>query len=131
MSKRQRVSAEDRLAEINAQMEHWTSFIRALDVPGDLVPAFASGRVELVRLAQPRPISEAECRVLYDLIGGLLETNRVLRDHAQAVADYAQVIAGNVKGVLTTAERLQRLAEFAEPDLDEDQLDPLDAKEVR
>lgn len=107
-------AAEQRIHEIHEKMESANSFIRALDVPADLAPAFLTGRVELIRLAKPRPLTEDECRVLYNLIGGLLETNQVLREHATAVSDAAGDIAGAVHGLSTVSERLRLLANWRE-----------------
>lgn len=108
-------AAEDRLAEINERMNSWTSFIRDLPVPSELQPAVMTGRFELVNLAQVRPLSADECRAMFDLVKGLLETNQVLREHAQLVATGVQTIVGNLKGSINVADRMVRLANFQEP----------------
>jgi hypothetical protein len=106
---------EQRIADIHEKMESWSSFVRALNIPSEIAPAFMTGRVELMRLARPRPLSEEECRVLYELIGGLLETNMALRDHASAIYDGVANVTQGLSGAIKGVERLKVLATFREP----------------
>lgn len=106
---------EERLREIHAQMESWNAFVRELNVPGELVPAFATGRIEMVKLARPRALTEAECKVMFELVGGLLETNAVLREHASLVGDLVLTMEQSLKGSLHAVSRVRDLAQFRNP----------------
>jgi hypothetical protein len=106
---------DERLLEIQEKLDSWNCFIRELKVPGDLAVAFQTGRIELLCLARPRDMAAAEVKVLYDLIGGLLETNAALRQHAQLVAELSQMAYQNMRGLHKALERLGDFANFRDP----------------
>ena len=96
-------------------LESWTSFVRELQVPNDLYPALAADRAELVRLAKPRALTEDECRILYDLLGGMLETHWALRAHTAKVAELVDRWGQAFKGLATISVQIQDLANFRDP----------------
>lgn len=108
---------EERLAQLRelsaaCTLDSWNSFVRELTVPGDLVPALLTNRPELLGLLKPRALSEEECGQLYTLIGGLLETNAALRQHAQTTAQLVEDWMSNFVGLQATAEKIQMFANF-------------------
>ena len=106
---------ETRLLEIQEQLRSWTDFVETLQVPGDFAIAVATGRVELIKLAVPRAVTQEECAVLYKFIGGLIETNAALREHTQLVAEMAREAAGGLVGSLGTVSRLRSYANYQTP----------------
>lgn len=102
---------EQALRDLHEKMSSWNEFVREMKVLPDLGPALSTGRVELLALAKPRPLSEEECKVLFDGFAVLIETNMVLRMHAQLLSQLAaqqyELAGGMVK-------KLGELAEFAE-----------------
>ncbi len=110
------------LADVHRHMTAWTDFTRRMDVLPELLPAVSTGRVELLDLVPPRPLSEIECKTVFDMIGILLETNQALQHHARllaAVVGQAEQAAGGLHRKLID---LQDLAEFRDPP-DEDESD--------
>jgi hypothetical protein len=108
-------ATEARLLDIQSRMRNWNDFITALNVPAEFIPGLSTGRIELLKLVQPRAMSIEECRVLYDLIFGLVETNNVLREHAELVAQLADTTHQSLKGAVHAADRIRRFANFMEP----------------
>lgn len=108
-------STEESLQEIQAKLSKWSDFISELQVPGDIVPAISTGRIELLKLAQPRPLSVEECNVLYKFIGGLLETNQALQQHASLISRMAAEVERTISGVEGVAGRLRAYADFRSP----------------
>lgn len=111
-----RISAtEEHLMEIQAKIGKWNDFVAELQVPADIAPAMMTGRLELLKLAKPRPLSAEECAVLYQLIGGLLETNQALQLHSSLVADVASEVRRGFGGVSAWIDRMEAYAKFSEP----------------
>lgn len=109
-------ATEERLLELQTLLKDWTSFVTKLEVPGDLAPAFVTGRIELLKLATPRELTAEECGTLYKLIGGLVETNHALQEHSRLVAELASEVRRGIGGMEGLAHRLGRYAEFKTPD---------------
>lgn len=108
-------TTESRLMEIQASITKWNDFVRELQVPGDMAPAISTGRLELLRLAQPRALSTDECAILYQLVGGLLETNQALQRHASLISNLAAEVHGSIAGAEGIAGRLEAYANYREP----------------
>lgn len=106
---------EAKILEIQERMRTWNDFVREIKVPAEIAPAFQTGRIELIKLARPRALSAEECGALYDVIGGLLETNQALKEHAQLVGDLVATTHQGLKGAVHAVERMRRFAAFEEP----------------
>lgn len=104
-----------------AKLESWHSFVEELRVPSELVPALVTNRVELIRLAQARPLETEQVDALYKLIAGLIETNQALRQHAAQVANLAQDWLAANRGMISTAVKLKRFAQFHHSEVDEEE----------
>jgi hypothetical protein len=100
-----------RLTAVNA-------FVTALDVPGDIAPAFMTGRPELIKLAHPRVLSADECAVMFKLVRGLLETNQALRDHAALVLKLSETQHQAARGMVQAMNRLRIVAGFQNPEME-------------
>lgn len=105
---------EKELIEIQSRIGKWNEFVRELQVPGDIAIAVSTGRLELLKLAQPRALTAEECGVLYRLIGGLLETNQVLQRHAALIANIATEVRRGIGGMESMAGRLEAYANYRE-----------------
>lgn len=117
---------DERVVELSkqAKLDSWNSFVEELQIPSEVYPALLTNRPELIRLARPRPLNEEEVAALYKLIAGLLETNQALRLHAQQVGDMTREFSGALRGVITTAVKLKRFAQFRHDEVDdEDELE--------
>ncbi len=114
--KKSKLSAtEEKILAIQEKLDCWTKFVSELQVPSELAPAFTTGRLELVKMARPRDLKAEEVKVLYDLIGGLLETNAALREHAQLTAELTDQMSGGLNGILAATRRLREFAQFRTP----------------
>jgi hypothetical protein len=101
----------DRLVE-QTKLNSWTEFVDALNVPNDLFPALMSNRPELVKLVKPRPLGAEEHGVYLDLIAGLMETNRALREHASTLARLTANWADAFTALRSVGHRIERFANF-------------------
>lgn len=108
-------ATEERLIEIQKRLSKWNEFVREIKVPADIAPAMMTGRLELLKLAQPRALTVEECVVIYELIGALLETNQALQEHSQLVADIATEVRRGLGGLNGLAGRLESYGNFREP----------------
>jgi len=113
--KRKTNATEERLLEIQEKLTKWNSFVRDLHVPNDMAPAFLTGRMELLCLAKPRALTEEECKQVYELIGGILETNNALREHAAMVADLADRVIGGLHALERPLQQLRDFGNFRTP----------------
>jgi hypothetical protein len=113
----------ERLVELIAlgRLNSWNSFIEELQVPGDLQAALLTGRGTLVKIAPPRALSAEECETLYKLIGGLIDTNAALREHAAEVAHLVDLWAGSFTQLDTLGRRIQHYANFRVPEKEEEE----------
>lgn len=109
----------DRLSEAT-KLNSWTDFIDALNVPADLFPALMANRPELVKLVKPRPLSTDEHKVYLELIAGILETNRALREHAQQLAQLTGNWADAFTALRSIGQRIERFANFKRSTKDDD-----------
>ncbi len=109
---------EDRLAAQiidlanRAKLDTWSTFVEGLQVPADIAPAMMSGRVELLRLATPRPMDAEEVGKLYKLIGGLIETNMALQEHASELANFMVQWRQAFGGLESIGRRIVQFARF-------------------
>jgi len=99
-----------------ARLDGWNEFVEELKVPSELTTALVTNRPELIRLAQPRPLTAEEAKALYTLIGALLETNTALREHAECVSIMVRNWSGAINGLFGVARRISRFAEFRHAD---------------
>lgn len=93
-------------------LDHWTSFIETLHFPREMAPAMVTGRPELLAILQPRDLTAAECKVMFDLIGGLIRTNIALRQHAEKVSQLTDNWAGAFKQLASVGYDIQAFAKF-------------------
>ena len=93
-------------------LDCWTAFIEEMQVPREIALAIHTGRPELLALAKPRALSEAECKILYDLIGNLIRTNVALRQHAEHTATMVENWATAFKGLRRIGDDIVEFANF-------------------
>lgn len=108
-------ATEERLTEIHKQLDSWNSWVREAQVPGELSMAILTGRLELLKLAKPKPLTEEECKVLYELLGVLIETNLTLQQHSLLVAELSSQIGNHVGAAVGQASKLKEYANFRNP----------------
>lgn len=102
------------------KLDRWTSLVEEIKVPGDMYPALASGRPELIKLIQPRDLSAEEAKVLFDIIASLIGTNIALREHAQQLAQFTDNWTEAFKHLHSIGNRIQRFANFDREVADEE-----------
>lgn len=95
-----------------AKLDSWNSFVKELQIPGELHPALLTQRTELLKLVEPRALSKEECKVLYELIGGLMETNRALADHASNVSNLVSIWSQAFKQLDRVGRDIEHYAAF-------------------
>ena len=95
-----------------ASLEHWTAFVRELQIPGDMMPALMTRRVELIKLIKPRPMNADEMKAMIDLIAGLLETNWMLQEHYLRLASLVSEWTRAFKGLNTIGRRIEHFANY-------------------
>jgi len=115
-----RLNAEIDEARRNARLDSWNSFVEPLNVPSDIYPAILTLRHELMKTAPARALTAEECKTVYAVIGGLIETNAALRFHAERLAQLVDSWAGNFKALERTGQRIQRFANFGDVGADEE-----------
>lgn len=101
----------DRLSK-NAKLDSWNSFVEELQVPGDIAPALYTMRPEMLKLVQPRQLSQLEHQTYLNLIAGLIQTNIALRQHTEETARLVGNWVGQVNGIIPLASRIQHFANF-------------------
>lgn len=106
------LDAEIKRLSVACRLDAWNAFVEEMKVPGDIYPALASGRPELIKLVQPRALTADEAKVLFDIIASLIGTNIALREHAEKVAQLVDNWAGMFAGLQGTGQRIQRFAQF-------------------
>ncbi len=106
---------EEALKTLHEKMHSWNEFCRDMPVLPDLGPALSTGRVELLALAKPRPLSEEECKVLFQGFSVLIETNNALRMHSQLVSQLAAQQYELAGGMVKKLGELVEYAEFRTP----------------
>lgn len=102
----------DRLKAFECDLDDFTSFARVLNVPAEMVPAVMAGRPELMSLAKPRPLTQEDCRILYEMVGNLLETNAQLRRHAHLISSVVEDWILHFRGLAAVSRRIQEFASF-------------------
>jgi len=106
---------EEALQKLHEQMRSWNEFVRDMQVLPDLGPAVSTGRVELIALAKPRPLTAEEAGILFQGFGVLLETNQALRMHAQLLSQLAAQQYELAGGMVKKLGELVEYAEFRNP----------------
>lgn len=94
------------------KLNSYTSFTEALHFPADFLPAVLSGRPELLRVATPRAMSTEEVATLYTLLAGLMDTNMVLRTHAQEVAKAVGIWKEAFRQLESVGHQIENFANF-------------------
>lgn len=94
------------------RLDAWTAFVDEMRVPGDMYPALASGRPELIKLIQPRALTAEEAKPLFDIIASLIGTNMALREHAEQLALFTHNWATAFTALRSVGERIERFAMF-------------------
>ena len=115
----QRITAEIEDYRERTKLESWNSFVEELQVPMELYPALVSNRPEMIAMATPRALTADECKVLYRLIGGLIETNAALRQHTERVAQLTENLAGQMIGFQRVAQQIELFANFRNPEMED------------
>jgi len=106
---------QDRDAELDktvAAMRGWNELSEACDCPADLAIAFITGRSELLKLAKPRAMTEAEVAVLYNFIRVQMQTILQLQRHSQLVANHARDMETALRGLRLGMDELNHFANF-------------------
>jgi hypothetical protein len=113
LTKRQ-IELNEKVARLarEAKLESWSSFVEELPVPGDLAAGLMTGRPELIRTAPGRALTVEECRALYRLIAGLVETNSALQEHARELAKLVGAWGDSFKALRAIGGQIERFAEF-------------------
>lgn len=110
-----------RLSELDARIEHlrnlsrldsWNNFVSELQVPSYLMPGIITMRPELLLAAAPGPLGPEEVKVLLRVMGGLMETNAALRQHAELLAGLTDDALGMLKGLNGTLGKIGDYAHF-------------------
>jgi hypothetical protein len=94
------------------RLDDWSSFIEELQVPGDIAPALITGRPEMLRAVQPRALTAEETAALIKVLGGLIETNNALREHARQLATFTEQWTTLFTGLHNVGEKIERFANF-------------------
>lgn len=95
-----------------SDMTSWNSLVDDALVPGDIYPALAAQRPELLALATPRAMSADEVASLYKLIAALIKTNSALRRHAEQLANMTRVWTESFKALRAVGLRIDAFANF-------------------
>jgi hypothetical protein len=111
-TRRQQLDADIVRIAATCRLDSWTSFVEAIELPMDLQLALLTSRAELVDIATPRAMNEAEVGKLYTAIKGLIQTNLALREHAAQVAQLTNRWADLFKGIATIATDVEHYANF-------------------
>lgn len=111
--------ADDRRAEINQAlvdahaMRSPAELVETVhNIPTELAVAFMTGRPELIGLAAPRVLTEAECAAVYKLVGALIRTNFALQAHANEIGRMADNVLHQVRGGVVMVDTLRAFAAF-------------------
>lgn len=94
----------------------WNQFSSTVHIPADLYIALQTGREELLRLTNPRPLSEVEARATFHLIGTLIRTNMLLREHAERTSQMVDTWAQAFNHLHSVGQRVQNFAAFRASD---------------
>jgi hypothetical protein len=119
-NKAQELDEQIKLLASECRLDAWTAFVDEMAVPGDMYPALASGRPELLKLIQPRAMTADEAKPLFDIIASLIATNMALREHAEQLALFAHNWADAFKALHSVGERIERFAKFEHRDYDDE-----------
>lgn len=108
------------------RLQKWNEFadeIRIFD--NAMAAALMANRPELARLSPyaqgKQAVTPEQTKMLYETIFTLVETNRLLQQHAEQVACIVDNWMGNFKGLLKAAHEIQNFANFRQVlEMDED-----------
>lgn len=120
MNKTQELDERIKQLAVNCKLDAWTAFVNEMQVPGDIYPALASGRPELIALIQPRALSADEAKPLFDIIASLIGTNMALREHAEQLALFAHNWADAFKALHSVGQRIERFANFDHEEIEDE-----------
>lgn len=109
---------DDRFASIAKKLRSWNELTDSVELPPDLYAVLMTGRPELLKIAEPRALSEEECAKLYKLLGVLIETNSALKLHSKLLAQHAENMSQQLKGVVGLTRALENFAAFRHGDDD-------------
>jgi hypothetical protein len=90
-----------------------SSLVREIAVPGELAFAFATDRVELLRLIKPKPLDASQSAKLYEIIGVLMETNQALRNYAARMTVLAEDLGGSIEEIIAAQVDINETAAHA------------------
>jgi hypothetical protein len=110
--KEQSIAERDAILAKARQMRSWSELIETVHVSADIAAALATGRPELLKLARPRALDEADCAALFKLLAVLIETNQALIAHAQETAKMTRDIATMLKGTVAMFGGVEHFANF-------------------
>lgn len=102
------------------KLRSWAELTEECPVPPDIAAAIGTGRPGLIQDIR-RPLTTEEGQQLINLIRVLLDTNNELQQHCVRVAQRAEQLQDNLKGVVTSVNKLQALAEFRNPEEDDEE----------
>lgn len=102
------------------KLRSWAELTEECPAPPDIVAAIGTGRPGLIQNIR-RPPTAKEGQQLINLIRVLLDTNNELQQHCVRVAQRAEQLQDNLKGVVTSVNKLQALAEFRNPEEDDEE----------
>jgi|SRR5688572_30183828 len=123
MKKQSRIDAEARLNSEIAELLETGKFIKPTDlseelkgVPTQIAAAIMAGRGNMVFLGPIEACSKVEVRKLYEVIKVLIDTNQVLRNHADKTAHLVKLWGDCIKGIHRQAQTIEHYANFREID---------------
>jgi hypothetical protein len=108
------------VANVRKQLSAWNAFSESMDVLPDFYPALQTGRSELLVAANPRPLSEEECKAVFKMVRVLIETNQALQHHAQELSIMVQQWARDSRSTFSRIDKIAQFANFDVPDEIED-----------
>ena len=131
MSEKNRLKTERRIdrkehlarvvSRVHEKLDAWNAFTEAMNVPSEFYPALQTGRTELLKLVQARPLTADECQQVFNMIRILIETNQALQAHASELANQVEIWAEQWKGLYRKVDEIKAFAQFETPvdELDE------------
>jgi hypothetical protein len=118
MSQRQ---LEDAL-RILAKLDNRNSFTEEVEAPGAVGVALSTGRIELLKMYNPKEsVPAEEAKKLVNIIRVLIETNYALQEHAQLMVELVDNIRQSVSGLGNHTQFLRHFANFETPVEEDDE----------
>jgi len=95
------------------RLQHWNELVENVNaIDPSLAIAIDSGRGSVVKAFAPRPLTAEEAKLLFHLVGVMIETNQALQQHAQQTAELVNQWVGHFKGMFKTARMIESFAHF-------------------